>query len=107
MKVLTRAEFLAIKHRVVYSRIQGKSISPDDLELKLYTDGEDWVFTSLTDFDCDDIGERIEVIDGKTSAPFDPTMGTMRDGTHAATERYLVWDRADVSGLIELLTGLL
>ena len=105
MKILNRAQFLAQPPGTVYAKTVGTDMQGLCIKLETYPGG-DWVFQDLIAIDATDSGEyfaRFAAMEHDGAEfPWD-SGATMRDGLFDADDKFLVFDAADLDGLIAAL----
>lgn len=107
MKIINRAQFLAMPTGVVYQEFWPNNAGP--IEIKHETSGNDWFRATIDGASAVehtgsmDLADRLDEMKDKGASYAVDLRCLMRDGLFTEDQLFLVWERADVESLIERL----
>lgn len=108
MRLVDRKTFLAMPGGTVYAKVPKKWIV-DDLSVKYKsTDYNDWYYTSFSWVAAKDSGEavdRLELMDANPKTSFPVEDAISRDGLFEETDKFLIYEAADIDLIISKLRG--
>ena len=107
MKILDRKTFLALPSGAIFQKFSPNTFGELEAFYESWGNVNDYISSALTaEVDCDDISEKEDLIEASVDngESFDMHFYTaVRDASFDSEQKFAVWERKDVEGLIERL----
>lgn len=107
MKIVDRKTFLALPSGAIFQKFSPNTFGELEALYESWGHVNDYISSALTtEVDCDDISEKEDLIEASVDngESFDMHFyTTVRDASFDSEQKFAVWERKDVEGLIARL----
>lgn len=107
MKIVDRKTFLALPSGAIFQKFSPNTFGELEALYESWGHVNDYISSALTtEVDCDDISEKEDLIEAsiESGASFGMHFDTaVRDASFDSEQKFAVWERKDVEGLIKRL----
>lgn len=108
MKIVNRKKFLTLPSGTLYTEYEG-DLAFNCLAVKYDSLKNDWFFADLIDVDANDSGDLFDILEEAENGKETPLshVETQRDGAFEEDQRFAVFTKEDIEGIINHLKALL